>query len=109
MKTVRKHDQVLERLNQEYPKRRASALFVSWMLFAGVGEDGARDQLSIRTFYRHRKELASAGVSWAATDVHIDPRLSVLPSDFRPFRTDPRHSPGEAPAVAEKLAPYRAA
>jgi len=109
MKTVRKHNEVLERLHQVYSQRLAGTLFSTWMQLAALGEEVTSSHMTRRTFYRQRKQLKDAGISWQAADVHIDPRLSSLPADFRPFRTDPRHVAGEDPRVADQLAPYRAA
>lgn len=109
MKTVRKHNEVLSRLHDQYPQRLAGTLFSTWVQLAGLGEDVVRDHMTRPTFYRQRKQLKDAGVSWYAGDVHIDPRLSSLPADFRPIRHDPRHVAGEDPSVVEQLAPYRAA
>ena len=109
MKTVRKHNEVLDRLHDVYSQRLAGTLFSTWMQLAALGDDVTAEHMTRRTFYDHRKKLKDAGVSWTAADVHIDPRLSALPSDFRPLREDPRHVAGEDPRVAEQLAPYRAA
>jgi hypothetical protein len=105
---VRTSEAVLERLYGYYPAGRASALYGTWLRFAAHGEDIVRRKMSDRTFYRHRKELADAGVSWHGSDVAIID-AGPIPAGFSPIRSDPRRVTGEDPRVIALLAPYRAA
>jgi hypothetical protein len=109
MKTVRKQKDVLDRLHQLHDKRLAGLLFGTWFQLSTLGEKVTRDHTKDRTFYRHRKQLQDAGVSWIGSNIVVLDNIASLPQDFAPLRTDPRRLTGEDPAVVEKLAPYRAA
>jgi II/X family phage/plasmid replication protein len=112
METVRTHHEVRRRLIQFYPDSEGrfissplnSALFHTWTQLALVGEKEVRRFMSRRTFYRHKKMLAEAGVSWEAADVRIIPRHSAIPTGFSPTRNDPRRLVALAEPVREKLA-----
>lgn len=110
LKTVRKTREVRDRLYSIYSRQQAGVLFGTWMQLCTMGEPEVRDSMKnrIRTFYRHRKLLRDAGISWLGSDVVVL-EDSLLPSDFVPLPTDPRRISGESPEVAKKLAPYRVA
>lgn len=107
MQTVRKHHEVRDRLYEVYEPRLAGLLFGTWLQLAALGEKVTREKLPARTFYRHRKQLQEAGVSWHGADVRVVPVASVLPGDFSPVRSDPRRVAGEDPRVVAQLLPYR--
>ena len=105
METVRTTEEVRARLKEVYEPRLASLLFGTWLQLAALGEDGVRRALPKVTYYRHRKQLAEAGIVWDATDVYIREQ-SFIPAGFRPVRSDPRRLSGEAIEVKELLMPY---
>lgn len=109
MKRVRKLRDVRERLFERYDDHLAGLLLGTWHQLATLGEKELRRHMPPRTWYRHKKHLLDAGVTWIGADVLHVPNISSLPQDFAPLRTDPRRRAGEDPAVAAKLAPYRAA
>lgn len=107
MQIVRKHYEVRDRLFDKYSSELAGRLYGTWLQFAAVGEKATQEKLTKATYYRHRKLLQDAGVSWHGSDVRIVETATVLPADFRPVRSDPRRVVGEDPRVVELLAPYR--
>ena len=107
MNIVRKHYEVRDRLFETYEPRLAGLLFGTWLQLAALGDKLTREKLTPRTYYRHKKQLEVAGVSWHGTDVRIIETATVLPADFRPIRSDPRRVTGEDARVVELLAPYR--
>jgi II/X family phage/plasmid replication protein len=109
MKTVRKQKDVLKRLHQLHDQRLAGVLFGTWFQLSTLGEKITREHVSRPTFYRHRKQLQEAGVSWHGSDVLVLENVASFPQDFAPIRTDPRRLAGEDPKVSQLLAPYRAA
>lgn len=109
VKTVRKQKHVRDRLLEVYDQRKAGLLLGTWHQLVTLGEHETRRHIPRRTFYRHKKALIDAGISWIGSDVVIVPKRSSLPADFSPTLTDPRRVAGEDPAVIEKLAPFRAA
>lgn len=106
METVRKHNEVNARLHQIYDARLANDLFGVWLQFAALGEKVARQHIPRSTFYRLRKQLQDAGISWNAADVQIVESASSIPAGFSPVRTDPRRLIEEAPEVVSALRPY---
>lgn len=109
LRTVRTHAEVKARLHEVYPRRLANTLFGSWLQLAALGEDAVKRDSAARTFYRHRKLLLDAAVSWHGADVGVVDGGSIVPADFAPVRRDPRRVTGEDPEVSRKLLPYRAA
>jgi II/X family phage/plasmid replication protein len=107
METVRKYDVVEARLFSLHSRTLAAQLLATWVRFSTKGEDEARKRMTPRTFYRHRRQLVDAGVSWHGTDVHLVERFSLVPAGFAPTLRDPRRITGEDPAVVRHLAPYR--
>lgn len=90
METVRTHDQVKGRLNSLYGKRSANALFAFWLQMATRSEDVMREEASRAQFYKNRKKLVDAGVSWLSSNVIIIANEAALPRDFAPLRTNAR-------------------
>ncbi len=107
MDTVRKYEAVEARLFSLHSRTLASNLVSTWVRFSTKGEDWARERMTPETFYRHRRQLVAAGVSWHGTDVHLVERYSLVPVGFAPTLRDPRRMTGEAPEVVRHLAPYR--
>jgi II/X family phage/plasmid replication protein len=102
MQTVRTTEEVRARLYETYEGRLAKGLFGTWLELAALGEDGVRKAMPRPTYYRHRKQLAEAGIAWDSTDVYIREH-SLIPAGFRPVRSDPRRVSGECVKVREAL------
>jgi II/X family phage/plasmid replication protein len=109
VKTVRKQKDVRDRLLAVYSQRKAGLLLGTWHQLVTLGEKETRRYIADRTYYRHKKFLIEAGVSWIGSDVLVVPKVSSLPADFSPTRSDPRRLCEEDPTVSEKLSPFRAA
>lgn len=105
METVRTTEEVEARLREVYEARLAMVLFGTWLRLAASGESHVRNNMAKVTYYRHRKQLAEAGIAWDATDVYIREQ-SFIPAGFRPVRSDPRRLAGECLEVKELLMPY---
>lgn len=105
MDTVRTTEEVEARLYEVYEGRLAAVLFGTWLRLAASGEEHVRRALPKMTYYRHRKQLAEAGIAWDATDVYIREQ-SFIPAGFRPVRSDPRRVTGECIEIKELLMPY---
>ena len=106
MNTVRHNRDVRIRLFEMYGDRVGGLLFGTWLSMCAVGEDHVRAGLSRTTFYRHRKQLQDAGVSWFGSDVQVV--KSAIPEGFSLRRSDSRRLSGESDAVRIALMPYRA-
>ena len=103
---VRTNLEVSRRLHEKYDNGLANILLGTWFQLAGVGEKEVKSRLSLRTWYRQRKQLTEAGVSWHATDVHIEERCSAVPRGFSPVRSDSRRLLDEADQVQRQLYAY---
>ncbi|SOZ35600.1 phage/plasmid replication protein, II/X family [Cupriavidus neocaledonicus] len=90
MTTLRQSKAVLHRLKAVYGDTLGMRLYGFWSTLAQHGEDSARDNYSRATFFRCRKQLEDAGVSWRGSDVRVVANDGALPHDFSPVRTDPR-------------------
>src|SRR5262245_8752828 len=77
METVREHTAVADRLRQIYGDTKGNRLFGFWCILAANGEAFVRQRYSRPTFYRNRRELESAGVSWTRCNVAIIPSRSA--------------------------------
>jgi II/X family phage/plasmid replication protein len=109
IETVRTHKAVSRRLVEVYGSVRGNHLFGTWLQLAALGDAECRKSLARPTYYRHRKLLKDAAVTWIGADVQIVERLSLVPGDFSLRRSDRRRLTGEAPEVAAALALYRQA
>jgi II/X family phage/plasmid replication protein len=105
MNTVRQARDVRKRLQDVYGDTRGSYLYAVWNTFSSLGEEEVRSSISRPTFYRHRKLLQDAGVSWFGGDVVI--ATSAIPEGFSLRRSDPRRLTGESDAVRIALMPWR--
>lgn len=91
MDTVRLSKLVSERLSALYGDTLGNLLYGFWLLLSTHGEPECKKKYPPRTFYRNRKYLVDAAVSWNCTDVKLIRSVSsMLPNDFTPLRTDPR-------------------
>lgn len=97
--TVRSSLAVRDRLFASYSPRQASTLYAFWVELARHADFEVKDRRSRSTFYRLRKQLEHAGVSWFATDLQaIERQGTLLPADFSPVRSDPRRCTGQVRA-----------
>ena len=90
MQTVRNSKVVLQRLTDFYGLVTAGRLHGFWYQLATHGENECRKQYTKTVFYRNRKLLVDAAVSWSGTDVKLIRSQGALPVDFAPLRTDSR-------------------
>lgn len=90
MNTVRLSKAVSKRLTALYGDTVANRLHGFWCQLATNGEVDCKNKYPKPTFYRNRKLLTDAGVSWNSTDVKLIRSQGVLPVDFVPLRTDSR-------------------
>lgn len=89
MDTVRTEEAVWQRLQETYPSKLAHVLHAFWQIMAVRGDEKARERYTKPTFYRNRKLLEDAGVSWRGSDVFIVANDSPI-HDFTPMRVDRR-------------------
>ncbi|KAF1043561.1 MAG: hypothetical protein GAK38_03897 [Xylophilus sp.] len=89
METVRTEEAVWQRLQSLYEPKRAHFLHACWQVMATRGDEKARERYSKTAFYRSRKLLEEAGVSWRGSDVFIVANDSPI-HDFTPMRVDRR-------------------
>lgn len=108
MKSVRTHEAVNARLREVYDVRLAELLFGVWMQFAALGEKEYRKKVTRPTFYRQRKQLADAGITWIGSDIGIV-SSNVIPLDFSFRRDSPYRMTQQLPEVTELLLPFRRA
>lgn len=108
METVRTALEVQKRLLAVYGKegrngrKLPSNLFGFWYQLSTLGEDVVKETVSRPTFYRMRKQLEDAAVSWRGTDVVLR-EDSQVPADFAPVRTNPARLTGLHPLVYDRL------
>lgn len=89
METVRTEEAVWHRLQETYPSKLAHVLHAFWQVMATRGDEKARERYTKPTFYRNRKLLEEAGVSWRGSDVFVVANDSAI-HDFAPLRVDRR-------------------
>jgi II/X family phage/plasmid replication protein len=109
VETVRTHREVKRRLYETYETRLATTLFGTWLQLAALGEKEFRKYSSRATYFRQKKQLVEAGISWNAADVQVVPRCTAIPSGFSPVRLDPRRLTDEAEEVRLQLYRYQRA
>lgn len=86
---------VRDRLDTLYSQELAGLLHGFWLALSTHGEEDTRGRFTRPTFYRRRKQLVDAGVSWLATDVQLIERQGqMLPLDFSPVRANSRRCEG---------------
>ena len=101
MDIVRRSDLVLERLHQVYGTSQANALYSTWTKLVQFGEQMTKETVSTRTFYRHKKLLVEAGVSWMCSVANLK-QFSIVPEDFS-FTSDRYVLADVDPEVQAKL------
>jgi II/X family phage/plasmid replication protein len=90
METVRTSREVLRRLKEEFGETRGLQLYGFWTSLCSLGDDAARVHYSRATFFRNRKCLEEAGVSWRGSDLQVVANDGALDSGFVPLRSDHR-------------------
>lgn len=90
MDTVRTSKAVLRRLKAVYGDTNGQRLFGFWSCLCQHGDEATRKEYPKASYYRHRKHLEEAGVSWRGSDVVVVANGGALPVDFAPVRTDKR-------------------
>jgi II/X family phage/plasmid replication protein len=107
MITVRKNRDVRIRLFETHGERLGCLLYGTWLSLSAIGEEEVRKTMNRATFYRQRKQLQDAGVSWFGSDVAVT--VSSIPDGFSLRRSDPRRIFGEADIVRHALMPFASA
>ncbi|MDP3671716.1 MAG: phage/plasmid replication protein, II/X family [Telluria sp.] len=90
MDTVRESRAVLRRLQNVFGHSTGTRLYGFWSSLCTLGDEVTRQQFAKTVFYRNRKQLEDAGVSWRGTDVVVVANDKLIPSDFSPIRSDKR-------------------
>lgn len=108
MQTVRNNRSVSKRLKDVYGQTLGDQLFGTWLQFAALGEEVAKQEMPRSTYYWRRKKLVEAGVSWHGSDVRVIAQTAI-PEGFSPVRGDPRRLALEDPLIRQQLAPFRLA
>jgi hypothetical protein len=106
METVRTNQAVSRRLREKYEGNLSNTLFGTWLQLAALGEKEVKKTMTARTFYRQRKQISDAGVSWLGSDVYVCSRLSAIPFGFSPVRSDKHRLTEEHSRVSDKLGSY---
>ena len=89
METVRTTTAVMTRLQNVYGCTRGQRLYGFWAAMCTLNENVMREKYSRATFFRNRKLLEDAGVSWRSSDIHVTANDSLI-HDFTPMRVDRR-------------------
>jgi len=76
-------------------------LYSTWTKLVQFGEGQTKETLSRATFYRHKKLLVEAGVSWLCSVVNLK-QYSIVPDDFS-FTSDRYVMADVDPEVMAKL------
>jgi II/X family phage/plasmid replication protein len=90
MDTVRDTRAVMRRLNNLYGASTGQRLYGFWSSLCTLGDEVTRQHYAKTVFYRNRKLLEEAGVSWRGTDIVVVANDGLLPVDFAPIRSDKR-------------------
>lgn len=90
MDTVRTSRAVFRRLKDIHGETKGRLLYGFWSCLCQQGEEVTRLEFPKSTFFRHRRDLESAGVSWRGSDVVVVANDALLPADFAPIRSDRR-------------------
>lgn len=89
MDTVRSTTAVITRLQNTYGLTRGGQLYGFWSALCTLNENVVRAKYSRATFFRNRKLLEEAGVSWRASNIVVTANDSLI-HDFTPQRVDRR-------------------
>lgn len=95
MDTVRTTTAVMTRLQNIYGGTAGQRLYGFWAAMCTLNENVMREQYSRATFFRNRKLLEEAGVSWRSSDITVTANDSLI-FDFTPQRVDRRFCSGSA-------------
>ncbi len=90
MDTVRNTNAVIRRLKDFYGDLNGQRLYGFWTMMCTLGDEVTRQHFPKASYYRHRKNLETAGVSWMGTNVVVVANDKLIPSDFSPIRSDKR-------------------
>ena len=90
MDSVRTNRAVLRRLKDVYGDLNGQRLHGFWSMLSTEGDEFTRSEIPRASFYRYRKQLEDAGVSWRNTDLKVIANDGALPFDFAPIRSDRR-------------------
>ena len=88
---VNKDNLVLDRLNSLFSQRKVSSLYSFWTLLSTRGEAYVKTAYKKPTYFRLRKELIDAGISWKDTNIYIRTDHNVInfvPSLDSPYLYD---------------------
>lgn len=89
METVRNTTAVMTRLQNVYGDTRGAQLYGFWSALCTLNENVVRAKFSRATYFRNRKLLEDAGVSWRASNITVTANDSLI-HDFSPMRADRR-------------------
>ena len=89
METVRTTTAVMTRLQNVYGCTPGQRLYGFWAAMCTLNENVMREKYSRATFFRNRKLLEDAGVSWRSSDINVTANDSLI-HDFTPMRVDRR-------------------
>lgn len=89
METVRTTTAVMTRLQNTYGQTSGQRLYGFWAAMCTLNENVMREQYTRATFFRNRKLLEEAGVSWRSSDITVTANDSLI-FDFTPMRVDRR-------------------
>lgn len=89
METVRTTTAVMTRLQNVYGDTKGAQLYGFWSAMCTLNENVIRDKYSRATFFRNRKFLEDAGVSWRSSNIVVTANDSLI-HDFTPQRVDRR-------------------
>ena len=89
METVRNTTAVMTRLQSVYGDTRGAQLYGFWSALCTLNENVVRANFSRATYFRNRKLLEDAGVSWRASNITVTANDSLI-HDFSPTRADRR-------------------
>lgn len=88
---VNKDNLVLDRLTTLFSTRKVSSLYSFWTLLSTRGEAYVKSVYKKATYFRLRKELIEAGISWKDTNIYIRTDHNVInfvPSLDSPYLYD---------------------
>jgi len=89
METVRNTTAVMTRLQNVYGDTRGAQLYGFWSALCTLNENVVRAKFSRATYFRNRKLLEDAGVSWRSSNITVTANDSLI-HDFSPMRADRR-------------------
>ena len=89
MDTVRTTQAVMTRLQNTYGDAKGHRLYGFWCALCTLNENVIREKYAKATYFRNRKALEDAGVSWRSSDIQVTANDSLI-HDFSPTRLDRR-------------------